>query len=259
MSKKASSTLPSYAGADGSAELGQELAFEAVHKTNISDEIANQLIASILDGRLKFGDKLPAERELATHFHSSRPSVREALRTLSIVGLIDIRQGEGAFVVDEHAEFVAKAFSWVVLLDPATTQEIIEARTAIEGTLARLAAQRRTAEEIDELDGFIHSMRDAQSAQGLDLQRFADADLGFHMAVARISRNKALSRTLTAIRSLLAAWIERALTVQATAAQATGQHQFIRDAIAGSDPEAAEKAMREHLEAMAARIPEAPE
>ena len=241
-----------------SAEGEPELGFEAVQKRTISDEIANQLIASILEGRLRFGDKLPAERELATRFQSSRPSVREALRTLSIVGLIDIRQGEGAFVVDEHSEFVAKAFSWVVLLDPATTQEIIEARIAIEGTLARLAAQRRTTQMIDELDQFIASMRDAQSGRELDLQRFAAADLGFHMAIARISRNKALSRTLTAIRSLLADWIERALSVQDTAAEAHAQHQIIRNAIARSDGVAAETAMREHLEAMAGHIPASP-
>lgn len=226
-----------------------------LRRTSVSDEIANRLVASILAGRLHFGDKLPAERDLATYFEVGRPSVREALRTLSVVGLIEVRHGEGAFVVDRHADFVAKAFSWVILLDPATTQEVIEARIAIEGSLARLAAQRRDEDKLADLGRHLAEMEAALAGGELDEERFSRADLAFHLTIADASRNMALSRTLTAIRSLLESWIKRALATVETAELAVAQHRAIAAAMEAGDPDAAEVAMREHLEAMAARIP----
>lgn len=234
---------------DGSAPL---------RRTNVSDEIANRLVASILAGKLHFGDKLPAERDLASYFNVGRPSVREALRTLSVVGLIEVRHGEGAFVVERHADFVAKAFSWVILLDPATTQEIIEARIAIEGSLARIAAQRRGEDDLADLERHLAEMEAALVGEELDSERFGQADVAFHLTIAEASRNMALSRTLTAIRSLLESWINRALATKETAELAIEQHRAICVALRAADPDTAELAMREHLEAMAARIPAPP-
>jgi GntR family transcriptional regulator, transcriptional repressor for pyruvate dehydrogenase complex len=229
-----------------------------LRRTSVSDEIANRLVASILAGKLHFGDKLPAERDMAIYFDVGRPSIREALRTLSVVGLIEVRHGEGAFVVDRHADFVAKAFSWVILLDPATTQEIIEARIAIEGSLARIAAQRRGEHELADLDRNLAEMEAAITEERLDEERFSAADLAFHLTIAEASRNMALSRTLTAIRSLLESWIKRALATKETAELAVDQHRAILVALRDADADAAEVAMREHLEAMAARIPALP-
>jgi GntR family transcriptional regulator, transcriptional repressor for pyruvate dehydrogenase complex len=226
-----------------------------LRRTSVSDEIASRLVGSILAGTLRFGDKLPAERDLAEYFNVGRPSVREALRTLSVVGLIEVRHGEGAFVVDRHADFVAKAFSWVILLDPATTQEIIEARIAIEGSLARLAAERCSERDLADLAQRLGEMEAAVDGSDLDVERFSQADLAFHLTIAEASRNMALSRTLTAIRSLLESWIKRALATKETAELAVAQHRAILAALHDGNPAAAELAMREHLEAMAARIP----
>ena len=242
--------LRSQPGGRTAPRRADELWIGAVQRQNVSDEVANQVITSIVSGELRFGDKLPSERDLATHFGVGRPTIREALRTLSVVGLIDIRHGEGAFVVDNDADFVAKAFSWVVLLDPATTREVVEARIAIEGTLARFAAERRTAEDLAKLRNCVEQMERA-TAQHRD---FADADLAFHMTIAGAARNKALSRVLTGIRSLLQSWIETALASDLVAEEVLTQHRAIHEAVLGRDSAAAEAEMRHHLDAMAAYI-----
>src|SRR5205085_7063667 len=123
------------AGAASSDDLWTPL-----KRSNLSDEIADRIIGYILDGRFAFGEKLPGERDLAASLDVGRPTVREALRALTIVGMVEVRPGEGAFVVNNHADFVARAFSWAMLLDPQTTDEVVEARTAIETELAGLAA-----------------------------------------------------------------------------------------------------------------------
>ena len=78
-------------------------------RANLSEDIADRLVRAILDGRFRFGEKLPPERELAKYFNVGRPTVREAITTLRVIGLVEVRQGEGTFIVDEHAGFIAKA------------------------------------------------------------------------------------------------------------------------------------------------------
>jgi GntR family transcriptional repressor for pyruvate dehydrogenase complex len=214
-----------------------------VKRSNLSDAIADRIIGYILEGEFQFGEKLPAERELATYLDVGRPTVREALRTLTVIGMVEVRPGEGTFVVSHHADFVARAFSWAVLLDPQTTLEVVEARSAIETELAGLAAERVTQEESAELSALIERMEQHMG----DRQAFADADVEFHLSIAAAARNVTLARLLSATQSLLMQWIQRALESPSTFEVALDHHRAILAAIVSGDAEEARQVMRRHV------------
>ena len=229
-----------------SAVMSTDERWAPVTHVNLSEEIADRLIANILNGSFQFGEKLPAERELAKYLNVGRPTVREALRALSVIGLVEVRPGEGAYVVNDHPRFVAKAFSWAVLLDAPTAREVIEARVAIETELAGLAAERASEEELERVRAHVRGME----VSGGDAQASADEDLGFHLAIAAAAENQTLARILSAIQSLMKQWILRALITGGAGEAALDDHRRILNALEKRDVEAARSAMRTHLESM---------
>jgi GntR family transcriptional repressor for pyruvate dehydrogenase complex len=237
----------------GDADRAAEL-WSPVKRSNLSEEIAARVIGYILEGRFQFGEKLPAERDLASHLDVGRPAVREALRALTVIGMVEVRPGEGAFVVNHHAEFVARAFSWAMLLDPQATGEVIEARTAIETHLAGLAAERADETVVAALDELIARLK----RQAGDRTAFAATDIEFHLAIAEAARNVTLARLLGATQALLRQWIERALERPGTAKAAVAQHRAIRNAIAEHDVAGAREAMRRHVTQMGALVRNTP-
>lgn len=224
-----------------------------IKRTSISDEITDRLVTSIVSGHFAFGERLPPERELARWLKVGRPTVREAIRTLSVIGLVEVRPGAGTYVVQTHADFVSKAFSWAVLLDAQTTREVVEARTAIETEIAWLAAERATQADLDRLRSLVIDM---EAACDRDEEAFGQADLEFHMVLALTSKNTTLSRLLSAIRSLLRQWIQRALREHHAYSSALQQHRAILSAVQAGDPAAAQEAMRHHLREMGRLITE---
>ncbi|MEO7296376.1 MAG: FadR/GntR family transcriptional regulator [Candidatus Limnocylindria bacterium] len=234
----------------GDGQVGSRRAPKPVRRTSLGEEIADRLITSILNGKFAFGERLPAERDLARYLDIGRPTLREAIRILSAIGLVEVRHGEGMFVVDEHSRFVAKAFSWAFLLDARTIADVVDTRLAIESELSVLAAERGTLEDFRCLAELIRTMEESRG----NPKRFAAADLEFHLTIARAADNMILGRLLNAIRSVLERWIDRALSVPSVDDLAIEQHRRIADGISARDPVRARGAMREHLIAMAAVI-----
>ena len=128
---------------------------EPVKSTRIYEEIVRQVKQLIAEGRLKSGDRLPPERDLAEKFMVSRTSVREALRALQSRGLIDIRAGEGAFVRDVSVEPLIEPLALVILPHREAVGELFEARRLLEPAIAALAARRATREEISEMERIV--------------------------------------------------------------------------------------------------------
>src|SRR2546427_9440852 len=135
--------------ADPVIELGP------IKSTRIYEEIVRQVKQLIAEGRLKSGDRLPPERDLAEKFMVSRTSVREALRALQSRGLIDIRAGEGAFVRDVSVETLIEPLALVILPHREAVGELFEARRILEPAIAALAARRATREEVGEMEGIL--------------------------------------------------------------------------------------------------------
>ena len=120
-----------------------------VSRTTLVDEIFEQFLTLIINGDLAPGEKLPPERELAEKLGVGRPSTREALRALSMMGVLDARPGEGTFVTNAPIESFLSPFILSMRITKENSLEIIEARTTLELKLATLAAERASQEDKD--------------------------------------------------------------------------------------------------------------
>lgn len=160
---------------------------EAIKVRRLYLEVANQIESLISDGKVKPGERLPSERELATQFEVSRPSIREAMIALEIAGLVEIRTGSGIYVLPN-----IKAGHSMAIDDDPGPFEILEARLIIEGEAASLAAARITDEQLLELETAIKIMDDPETSE-VDKEK---ADQLFHCTIADATNNSALHATV---------------------------------------------------------------
>ncbi|MDR9437976.1 MAG: transcriptional regulator NanR [Halomonas sp.] len=218
-----------------------------IERKTLSEQVAEQLEADILEGRLGENDQLPSERELMEQFGVGRPAVREALFYLQQLGLIAINSGTRARVIRPTAEAVMARLSGVtrqLLSKPDGQQYFQEARALFEISLARYAACYAGEEDLARLRGALQENHDAVG----DEARFKRSDNDFHGVLASIARNPIFD----AIHVALSEWLDdrRAQVLQQKDEDkaALEAHIAIVEAIESRDPDAAEAAVRRHLD-----------
>jgi GntR family transcriptional repressor for pyruvate dehydrogenase complex len=222
-----------------------ETKIKRVTKISISEEIAKQIMDLISKGELKPGDHLPSERELCKDFGASRSSLREALRCLSIVGVLNARVGEGTSVAADGEKFLRKIIEWRLITEQHDIENLLVVRMALEGVSAANSARRATAEQIEGLRKLVGRMQGAQK----DEKVFAELDLEFHFALAEASGNTLVSGLIELVRSRLVKALHKVLVVPHALPQAYKEHSAIFEAIERRDPDGARSAMQAHLEA----------
>jgi GntR family transcriptional repressor for pyruvate dehydrogenase complex len=206
-------------------------------------QLARKLFGQLAAGRYAVGDRLPAEREMAIEHDVSRPTVREAIIALEVQGLIEVRVGSGAYVRRIPGDTDAPGFN-------VTAFELTEARLAIEGEVAALAALQITDSELDELDLLV-SRIEIENARddGVD-----DADRDFHLLIARATRNAALLDVIEQMWMLRASAPDTALLLAkartAKIKPVVEEHRAVADALRSRNPSKARAAMRAHLAAV---------
>jgi GntR family transcriptional regulator, transcriptional repressor for pyruvate dehydrogenase complex len=217
---------------------------KALPRTTLTEAAFEQLIAYVVKGTWKAGDRLPPERELCQQFGIARTSLREALKAMELVGMLDSRVGDGTFVCP-RSEFLSRPLLWAFTgTDHEELVEIMEARAVVEETLAALAAKRGSAEEIAAIKATIAQMREAIAA---DIS-ILDADMGFHLAVATAAHNEVLRNAVQLLRNITRQWLKYKVQMPNVAAAVLKRHETIYRAIASRKPEAAQLAMRKHLQ-----------
>jgi GntR family transcriptional repressor for pyruvate dehydrogenase complex len=228
----------------------REMGLAPIKSTRIYEEIIRQVKQMIGEGRLKSGDRLPPERDLAEKFVVSRTSVREALRALESLGLVEIRPGEGTFVREVSVETLIEPLAFVMASQRAALSELFEARRLLEPSLAELAARRATPEEISEMERILDEQAQevAQGRMGLA------QDAAFHAAIGVAAHNRAITRIAHAVIDLLAQSREESLNTPGRPRRSHEDHRRVLAAIAARNPEGAAQAMREHLEAVEALV-----
>ena len=137
------------------------------------------------------GDRLPSERELSRTFGVGRSAVRDALKPLTLLGIIDVRQGDGTYLRATQSELLPKAVEWGLLLGQPGALDLVEARRHIEVALATLAAQRRDEQDLKDLRKLLLRMEQAE-----DDDDFIEADMEFHLRIADLARNSVLAGIL---------------------------------------------------------------
>ncbi|MEX2147946.1 MAG: FadR/GntR family transcriptional regulator [Candidatus Rokuibacteriota bacterium] len=217
-----------------------------IRSTRIYQEIVRQVKGMIAEGRLRSGDQLPPERDLAEKFVVSRTSVREALRALESLGLIEIRPGEGTFVRKISVETLVEPLALIMASQREAVGELFEARRLLEPTIAALAAVRATPEEIHEMERILEQQA-AQIAAG---HTGLGEDAAFHAAIGAAAHNRAITRIAHAIMDLLTQSREESLNTPGRPTRSHEDHRRIVAAIIARDEEAAREAMVEHLKAV---------
>lgn len=213
-------------------------------RTTLTEAAFEQLIAYVVKGTWKAGDRLPPERELCQQFGIARTSLREALKAMELVGMLDSRVGDGTFVCP-RSEFLSRPLLWAFTgTDHEELVEIMEARTAVEETLAGLAAERGSAEEISGIESTVTQMRDAIASGSSILE----ADMNFHLAVAAAAHNEVLRNAVQLLRNITRQWLKYKVQIPNVAASVLKRHEAVYRAIASHKPNAARLAMRKHLE-----------
>lgn len=218
------------------------LALTKIERTNAADGVRAQLFGLIESGALTVGDKLPSEHELARSLGVSRPVIREALGALRAAGVLESRPGSGTYVTSTTLRQEG-----LLLLDQFRPEDLYEVRAHLEIPGAGLAAQRRTAQQLVELEAIV-----AGHADRPDAKHWVDDDLRFHVLLAEATGNELQVKL---IRELREAQLEQNVAIAGiTDLEApAGEHEAIVRAIAHRDSEAAEQAMADHLEAILAR------
>jgi GntR family transcriptional repressor for pyruvate dehydrogenase complex len=216
----------------------------------ISDAVAAELEKRILEGSLRPGDRLPAERELAVEMGVSRPSLREAIQKLVSKGLLTTRHGGGTFVTDRlEAPFVGP---WQEMLEghPMLQHDLLEFRRMLEAQAASLAAERATDVDIERLDAAVAAL-DAVYASN-DLTACIDTDVAFHQAIAEAAHNVFVGHLTSSLLRVIHSYISRNLEHLHARPQRWGQlqaqHHAIWQAIREHKPEAAANASRKHID-----------
>ena len=227
------------------ASVGSLGDVEPLSRDRFVATLAGRVEDRILSGQLEVGARLPAEGVIAKEFGVSRPVVREALAQLRERGLVETVIGSGTYVRLPGSTQLAETFLRhlrVNALDAQAIENLYEARHAIETMTARLAAERATARDLDEIRDRLAEMGRAIR----DGERWATADVGFHMAVATASHNPFLAAYLSPLVTVMTKAILDLRRVSAPHA-GVAQHEAILRALESGDPHAATDAMRSHL------------
>lgn len=206
-------------------------------------DLARSLLDELASGRYPVGARLPAERDLALRYDVSRPTVREAIIALEVQGLVEVRIGSGAYVKRLPGENDRPGFN-------VTAFELTEARLLFEGEAAALAAVQVTDADIAEIETLVERI----AAENQDPNGTEQADREFHLAIARATRNVAVSNAIENLWDLRSTSPEAALLHEkarhAQVKPVVEEHTAVLEALRARDPNAARAAMRAHLSAV---------
>lgn len=212
-----------------------------------SDWIIDYFRDLMLGGEMRPGDKLPTERELAAQLNVGRPMIREALRSLSMLGLVDIRHGSGVFVGTANVSVLSDFFTLSLLRERNVSEDIVQARMAIECQAIRLACERATDADVDRIEGCLSAL--IQTLK--DPEKGGDADYQFHSAIVDASHSEALKTLYLSIATLLKkSHVKRREDTRNSpeiVASLVESHRKVFLSIVEGEPDKADKMLREHF------------
>jgi GntR family transcriptional repressor for pyruvate dehydrogenase complex len=215
----------------------------ASEKQSLGQQVVSRVLELVRTGNLRPGDRLPPERELIEIFRISRPSLREALRALSILGVVEARHGGGAYVTDLEARTLLAPLDFFLSLSRSNLDDAFESRRIIEVEIARKAAINAKAGDLADL----RAMIDAHATVATDPIGFRILDSRFHEKLSAIAGNAVLQHIAYGLYNLGLDIRRRATAELGIIDQSTADHARIVAAIAARNPDRAADEMRIHL------------
>lgn len=227
-----------------------------VRRETLADQVAKLLIQSIFDNRLRPGDALWGELEVAARYRVSRPVAREALRHLAALNMVQLANGKVPVVKPVGGDLLAVYYEWALQLEESTFVELHELRQGVEGSCAYFAALRRTDEDLEELHSLLARMGEED-----DRDAFAGLDIELHVAIARAAHNKLLLYTVESVRRAMRDVVVTGMSLMEADGDAESPivrlraaHRRIVDPIEAREPDLARTRMDDHLRGAVARF-----
>jgi GntR family transcriptional repressor for pyruvate dehydrogenase complex len=218
--------------------------YSQVQSPRLYEQIVTQIEALILEGKLRSGDQLPSERELAEQFHVSRTAVREAVKALREKGLVDIQTGRGTFITELTGKAIGNRLGWMVKTGEGNHQaDLVQVRDILEPEIAAIAASTATSTDLEKLQSAV----DAMDAALDNAEVYIEADLDFHSALATATHNRLIPSLIDPIVDLLREQRMRIFLVNGGAERGQYHHKRILQAVKNRDAALARTSMKEHL------------
>ncbi|ALV47256.1 GntR family transcriptional regulator [Arthrobacter alpinus] len=210
----------------------------------VTDEAITKIKDMIISGELSAGDRLPPEKELSEKLGLSRSSLREAVKALEIIKVLDVRRGDGTYVTSLEPKLLTEAMTFIVdLHQDESIMDIFEVRRILEPAAAAMAASRITAEEIAALRATMENIDDSTSVEQL-----VEHDLIFHQLITSAANNSYLASVLDALSSsTVRARIWRGLTQEKAVDRTLSEHASIIEALERGDAELAKALLTVHI------------
>ncbi|MDA8318108.1 MAG: FadR/GntR family transcriptional regulator [Actinomycetota bacterium] len=228
----------------GEAQARQAERFGAIEKVAVTRQAVHRIREMVLSHQLKPGDALPSERELAAQLSVSRSSLREAIRALELVNVLETRHGCGTFVTSMEPAILIEPIEFILDIDTSVILHLFEVRKVIETSAAALAAVRITPEELDEID---HLVGQAELSIS-DPEAFLELDLGIHNAIIQATKNPLLIKVASSIARLSRKSRSRTTLLPTIRAHAHEHHRLLAACLRAGDAAGAGKAMEMHLD-----------
>ena len=224
--------------------------FNNITSKKVYEQVIEQIQEKIFYGEFKNGDKLPSERELSEQMGVSRTSIREALRVLETMGVVESRQGEGNFICSNVNKSLIEPLSLIFKLNNGSWEDVIELRQALELETVKFASKRVTREEADEMKFIINKMEEEINNQNRN-EILVNLDRKFHNKIASISKNYLIECLFLTSSNLFEEFIDDArrkiVNKYSDERVLLNQHKEIYNAIISNDSNLAYKKMEEHM------------
>jgi GntR family transcriptional repressor for pyruvate dehydrogenase complex len=219
-------------------------------RVSLVDSIVEEIKSKIINGEFKDGDMLESQDMMAKSMNISRPSLREALRRLQLMGLIDFQHGRGTFVKTLQPKDYMSPISGFLPIDKKSAYELLEARLFLESAAAALAAQKATETDIRALADALDKMQ--RAADDMNVEEFVKLDVKFHLLIAQGCRNRIMYQVVDILRGLLHKLVSRVFDrnrdqLKATFSHTMAYHRQIFEAVRSRNATEARRIMEAHI------------
>jgi GntR family transcriptional regulator, transcriptional repressor for pyruvate dehydrogenase complex len=230
--------------------------YKKIKNQRIFEQVLEQIRQQIVSGTIRPGDRLPPERALAELVGVHRHSIREALKILEYMGIIESKPGAGTILCNIGKDILTERVSKISRFSPRSFLiELIELREALEPHMAALAAERANVEDLEAMKVAIADLED----EILQEKPLSSADERLHLSIARATHNDTFLRITEPVMSMLAEFRERSRGILGRRKALFREHKRIYEAILAGDPQKARAAMKRHLSNIGLMLQELPE
>ena len=225
---------------------GMEISHKKSDTSQLIHRLSMYLADQMFDGKLKKNEQIESDRVLAEKLGVGRSAIREALKVLDVLGMIDIRPGQGSYLSGGEENFFNIPLSWSLFLNGNQTEDIVELRNLLEVKAAALAATCTNQEKINKLEEI--AMRMQKSFETKNYREFLQDDIVFHTCIAECSGNQVIFNMLQTIRNFMKHISQTGMVDEIQLEEIYKEHQLIYSAIRERNSELAENAMNVHMQ-----------